>query len=975
MLTTHVYSRAVLFVAAATAVLQTPNNNNNTTSDMNKASNETTQITATPLGSHSKIPCLKKHCNCHLVNDTLFIECLHSDWEKGSPDIVDKGLSAQDAMESTTNDTLSPAQAATYDGTDLADLLLTTSVHRIYVTGFRGEELVLWDYLSKLNHNQGNSGMCKLYLRDSYFILHQYKREKEEDSSSLFGAAEVLLHNFTHLQMENIQVSFTDDHDNNNNDSDEILPTTLFPDLNSISVTKSNISVISVMLKHTLGEAANNMKFIDFSGNEMSTFYDLPLTGNVSLINFNISHNWFNSPSIGCNGQLLISLTTLDMSFNNIRSLSNAFCSRGVPKLQSLDLSGNFIEVLEKDSFDKLRWLTALNLHSNSIARLNFACFGCGLPSLRTLSMQNNSLINLDLEVFTPLRGLKQLNLSHNRIQRIERVKDDSNNSHCQSPYTTMLQLQNKQPFKDFPSFWPHLDIVDLSHNNISMITQKHFEELFKNVKYLLLANNNINYVPRYGIEHLHRLSSIDLSHNDIDWVDVGTFTNPHLQYIDLSHNKLKKIISMTFLYLPNLKRLNLSHNRLNYLYRASLYKTCKFGQLIELDLSHNRLAGDTVWKFMSTFREIKNANCQLFIQFQNNRMKYLLDSSSRAIFRHALIEGSPQLLRMWTHTNLTISNNPFHCDCQLNRDLNSIQKVYQDVFALTGNDYDLLKWQHLSCDKPDTLKGKSMLKASKFLQESCMGGGASYDASSYNHMKQKHVDCKKLPSISLQQIDSSGNPCQKGAHINQTSLATATTVTVLCTLLGLIAIICVLKKAGAIPILSRRGGRGGTWNKVHGGEEEDDENQNVVETIVLHYHKNDSSLVTGELVYFVQDCLPFHDILLQTTDNVGEAMIEQQQQPEGSISNLLIVSAALMEQIRSSVELRSYYEAIIEQSYVSVFLMMGDKNTLEMACPPFWAKVKYRSNAFFISGTDKLTKLQVVLKNTHSNDAGVNLY
>jgi len=83
----------------------------------------------------------------------------------------------------------------------------------------------------------------------------------------------------------------------------------------------------------------------------------------------------------------------------------------------------------------------------------------------------------------------------------------------------------------------------------------------------LLLQHNRLNRLPRDVIESLKQLVLINLAYNEIVWLDVGAFSSTSLRHVDLSNNALRKLISMTFLYLPAAEMIDLSHNQVGLLY------------------------------------------------------------------------------------------------------------------------------------------------------------------------------------------------------------------------------------------------------------------------------------------------------------------------------------------------------------------------------------------------------------------------
>jgi len=63
-------------------------------------------------------------------------------------------------------------------------------------------------------------------------------------------------------------------------------------------------------------------------------------------------------------------------------------------------------------------------------------------------------------------------------------------------------------------------------------------------------------------VDSLKQLVHVNLAYNDIVWLDVGAFSSTSLRHVNLSHNALRKLISMTFLYLPNAEHIDLSYNQ-----------------------------------------------------------------------------------------------------------------------------------------------------------------------------------------------------------------------------------------------------------------------------------------------------------------------------------------------------------------------------------------------------------------------------
>ena len=88
-------------------------------------------------------------------------------------------------------------------------------------------------------------------------------------------------------------------------------------------------------------------------------------------------------------------------------------------QLVSLDLSGNFLESIDKRTFSELANLEALNLSGNRIKSLDENIFS-DLKNLRQLDLSSNRLEKLDSRLFIGLENLCELNLSGNKLTHFD---------------------------------------------------------------------------------------------------------------------------------------------------------------------------------------------------------------------------------------------------------------------------------------------------------------------------------------------------------------------------------------------------------------------------------------------------------------------------------------------------------------------------------------------------------------------------
>ncbi|XP_068631378.1 leucine-rich repeat-containing protein 15 [Battus philenor] len=154
------------------------------------------------------------------------------------------------------------------------------------------------------------------------------------------------------------------------------------------------------------------------------------------------------------------------------------------------------------------------------------------LPFLDTysLSMRNNNIIKFQINVRQ--KTLRDIDLSFNNISLITRG------------------LFNK---------YFVLRKLILSNNCISNIFQDSFIGLTK-LEYLDLSYNNLTVLTNV-FTPLKNLQHLNLSRNNIEFIHENYFNNWLLQHLDVSHNNLKILAPGALQLLPNLARLLLTDN------------------------------------------------------------------------------------------------------------------------------------------------------------------------------------------------------------------------------------------------------------------------------------------------------------------------------------------------------------------------------------------------------------------------------
>ncbi|XP_066548373.1 type III endosome membrane protein TEMP isoform X3 [Amia ocellicauda] len=110
-------------------------------------------------------------------------------------------------------------------------------------------------------------------------------------------------------------------------------------------------------------------------------------------------------------------VTILDLSQNalNLSDQRNLQQLQRFRSLVFLNLSGNFLPLLERETFDSLRNLHVLDLSGCHLGEIKAGAFR-GLPKLQTLNLSNNKLWGPLPSALSDLSALSLLDLRYNRI-------------------------------------------------------------------------------------------------------------------------------------------------------------------------------------------------------------------------------------------------------------------------------------------------------------------------------------------------------------------------------------------------------------------------------------------------------------------------------------------------------------------------------------------------------------------------------
>ncbi|XP_050500969.1 chaoptin-like [Diabrotica virgifera virgifera] len=431
----------------------------------------------------------------------------------------------------------------------------------------------------------------------------------------------------------------------------------------------------------------------DFSNNNLSNIpqnyfqYVQASILNLSFNNFLVLSN----KVFGANS----AITTIDLSFSNIKKISNTFfinccsssssyysvfvnlsgnaleeidgiCTR-IPQLKHLDLSSNRITNISQISLLNCTYLSFFNISNNFISHIPPDTFQ-GQVFIKTIDISENNLLFIYESTFSNLkRVLKNIFLRKNNILTL-----------------------GSSTFDDFD----YLQNIDLSDNKIRKIEQYAFSNL-KSI-FLIISNSALNTIENNTFTGLSKLKKLHLQGNKLTVVNLTAITNGlpdlltlslssssiknvhtsklgspnNVKYLDLSKNFIEKLDTQTFRLFQNLVELHLHSNLLSVIEYQTFFCT---KNLKTLRLDNNKISTVPIGGFAGLenlrFLNISD-NVNLFyysfeLSFQTLKkleILYIDNTYSRLLLDFKNFTKSFPYVK-----KIGINDNPFNCENLLN--------------------------------------------------------------------------------------------------------------------------------------------------------------------------------------------------------------------------------------------------------------------------------------------------------------------
>lgn len=259
-------------------------------------------------------------------------------------------------------------------------------------------------------------------------------------------------------------------------------------------------------------------------------------------------------------------LTILDLSFNNIKSLSVNFV-QSCSNLTFLDISHNHLKTIP-DSFPPNLRLSQLYLDNNVLVNIPETLMKS--KTLEKINLSHNKLKSLPFFQFPQLRDF---NVSFNQLTEIT---DSFSNSTFLISFDVSYNLLTDLP----SSLTSPRRLLDLFLNHNKFVTVPKCILSFASLSRLFLSGNSLTSLPS-SFNSFFFLKTLDISNNHFTTLPKSICRLPALKYFSISHNLIESIPE-DFTFPKSIILLDLSYNLLRSFNGISL------PSIVSLSLDNN---------------------------------------------------------------------------------------------------------------------------------------------------------------------------------------------------------------------------------------------------------------------------------------------------------------------------------------------------------------------------------------------------
>ncbi|XP_055307138.1 chaoptin-like, partial [Sitodiplosis mosellana] len=368
-----------------------------------------------------------------------------------------------------------------------------------------------------------------------------YNKFTSVDEVYFKGAAKLTKINFSHNQIS-------------------VLNSAIFKDLNELHSVDLSSNLIRTINKNLFNNN-HKLKVLRLDNNPLQTFDFLPNFMKSASVNITLNHiSRLDVSSLGgsvqvdlvnenevlfrlteSNSKLIIikesfeSLNYLNISGNHIENTAQIVDLLG-SSIETLDVSSNFMEKLNVQTFEKFINLKSLNVKSTNLSAINFdqlqnVSFSTHNKNLESLNLESNPIVRFDCNIFTLLKKSVAVQVSCDHIKEID-------TSCMENALKIDLDVKG---------------IIFRVLNHLNRYSElKCRKETLQNVKYLNISSNELENTPQIIALLGSSIEILDVSLNFLRKLDANIFEKfENLKYLNLKQTQLSKISSDTMHHLP----------------------------------------------------------------------------------------------------------------------------------------------------------------------------------------------------------------------------------------------------------------------------------------------------------------------------------------------------------------------------------------------------------------------------------------
>ncbi|XP_023944560.2 leucine-rich repeats and immunoglobulin-like domains protein sma-10 [Bicyclus anynana] len=491
----------------------------------------------------------------------------------------------------------------------------------------------------------------------------------------------------------------------------------------------------------TLGKLPPNsqVETLRFSNNAIKTYWPDPFNDVPNLKRLSFTQNELAelTPDLFTK---VHALEELDLSFNKIGDL-NPLDFKHLHHVKRLNLQSNLLKKIPVEALQPLALLEDLDLSKNGIHDLLLRrTESTTLKGIKRLNLSGNRIRSIVKDSFPEENNIELLDLSNNIIEVVE---EDSLLS-CTSlrelnlaqnnitftfalPPTLQIAILKINTLYHWPKFPSGITFVDLSYNRLSALYDEDNVE-FENLEILNIGGNQIK---DFDIQKkLPKLYSLDLSYNLLADVpkSLSSQTFPKLEELRLDGNPIesiyfKNIIALKNLYMNDLNKLTVVEDKAfsNVIGRAgdeSLFEQSCFSLFLS-----------NCGSLMSIQEGAFDATTLCMLDISKNNLTKL---SRTLLDWKSLTEGA------------NLQHNPWHCSCELQWMLDDLlPQMYRANSRLLSE---------LRCGSPRAYEGLRLVHWYNWTEQAMCSDDLSMRSGPYGTymMEESREGLSKVTSLTL---------------------------------------------------------------------------------------------------------------------------------------------------------------------------------------------------------------------------------